>query len=31
MKVSKGFKIHFLLTVLFLIALFLPAAGLNLR
>lgn len=25
MKVSKGFKIHFLLTVLFLIALFLPA------
>ena len=25
MKVSKGYKIHFLLTILFLIALFLPA------
>jgi len=25
MKVSKGYKIHFLLTLLFLIALFLPA------
>ena len=30
MQVSNGLKIHFLLTVLFLVALFLPAVGLQL-